>query len=399
MKLHKLTIILILIFLSTGCWNYRELNEVSIVEAIGIDKIDDQYSISVQVINAKMLNTNSSSGGNATESPFTIYEATGETIDDALDKILLVCPKELYLGQMNLLALGEEIAKEGISEIFDFFMRDNEVRKIFPVIIVKGDKAVNALKVIPPIKVVNSINIKSIAESNKKITGFISNRLFDEVLMCYYVEGRYPTVTAVEILKESDNGENVDNISKTDDNTKVKIIGSAIFLKDKLKGYLEDNDSLAYNLLRNTLKRMTISFACDDQNNYGTVAFNTAKLKIIPELKNNTPSAKIMIDGTAVVTEYNCKIDLLKEKSITQIEDMLKKELINIVDNGIYKIQKVYKSDVIGIGERFYKDENKYWKEVSDKWDEIFPSLKISTDAKIKINRISSTVEQAQIGS
>lgn len=395
MKLYKLFVVFILICLNTGCWNYRELDQVSIVEAIGIDKIDDSYSISVQVLNTSTLNTNSSSSSSPSESPFTIYEAIGNTIDEALERILYVCPKQLYLGQMNLLAISEEVAKEGISNIFDFFMRNIEVRKIFPTVIVKGDNAIEALKVIPPIETINSLNTKSIIETNKKLTGLTGNVLFDEVLMCYYVEGRNMTISAIEIIKPERNSGDLDNLKEAEDSSKIKVIGVASFLKDKIVGYLEDNHSIVLNLLKNKSKRVTVTFPCD-KNSYGTLIFNKVEAKITPELKNNKPSSKIKINGEATVTEYNCKIDLNKKESINKIEKMAEKELKKIVDETINIIQKELKSDVVGFGENFYRNKNKYWKKVKNKWDEIFPSLKITSDARIKIHRVSTAVKQVK---
>ena len=49
----KKIILLLFIFLFTGCFNYGELNKMAIVTSIGIDKVKDKYLVSVQVINGK----------------------------------------------------------------------------------------------------------------------------------------------------------------------------------------------------------------------------------------------------------------------------------------------------------------------------------------------------------
>ena len=64
----KLIFILMIIILSTGCWNYRELNKMAIVSGIGIDKKDDYFLISIQALNAQNQpgggsNGNQDSGG------------------------------------------------------------------------------------------------------------------------------------------------------------------------------------------------------------------------------------------------------------------------------------------------------------------------------------------------
>ena len=49
----------------TGCWNRNELNEISIATAFGFDKNAEQYSVSVQIINATEIRTNKGGGGRA----------------------------------------------------------------------------------------------------------------------------------------------------------------------------------------------------------------------------------------------------------------------------------------------------------------------------------------------
>ncbi|MGO1528966.1 Ger(x)C family spore germination protein, partial [Senegalia sp. (in: firmicutes)] len=50
-KIILLLIIIISINLITGCWDKRELSELSIASAIGIDRVEDEYLVSVQIIN------------------------------------------------------------------------------------------------------------------------------------------------------------------------------------------------------------------------------------------------------------------------------------------------------------------------------------------------------------
>ena len=47
----KKIILLLSIFLLTGCFDYTELNDLSIVSMIIIDKIDNNYSVSFEILN------------------------------------------------------------------------------------------------------------------------------------------------------------------------------------------------------------------------------------------------------------------------------------------------------------------------------------------------------------
>ena len=49
-KINWICLLCILTILLSGCWSKRELNELAIVVALGIDKIDEDYEITVQIV-------------------------------------------------------------------------------------------------------------------------------------------------------------------------------------------------------------------------------------------------------------------------------------------------------------------------------------------------------------
>ena len=53
MKYIKLIIIFLFPLLITGCVSYTELNELGIIDMILIDKVDDKYVITINMITPK----------------------------------------------------------------------------------------------------------------------------------------------------------------------------------------------------------------------------------------------------------------------------------------------------------------------------------------------------------
>ncbi len=47
--------LLLNITILSGCWSKKDLNELAIVTAIGIDKMEDGYSVSIQILNPSEL--------------------------------------------------------------------------------------------------------------------------------------------------------------------------------------------------------------------------------------------------------------------------------------------------------------------------------------------------------
>ncbi|UZM97818.1 hypothetical protein OL548_22945 [Lysinibacillus sp. MHQ-1] len=49
-KVKTICLLCILTLLLSGCWSKRELNELAIVVALGIDKVEDEFEITVQIV-------------------------------------------------------------------------------------------------------------------------------------------------------------------------------------------------------------------------------------------------------------------------------------------------------------------------------------------------------------
>lgn len=400
MKYIKSIILILLITLTTGCWNYRELSELSIVGSIGIDLAEnDQYEVSVEITNTKVLSNNVSGGSSSSEAPTVVYSTKAKTINEAISNLVLQTPNELYVGHINLLVLSEEVAKKGLYEIIDYFMADPEIRKIFPTVVVKNTSAKDVIEIITPLETVTATKLKESLSSTKKTISIVSDRQFDEILGCLYMEGRHPTITAIEVFGKPEEGKDVNNTTTTKPKTYIETFGSAVFKKDKFIGYLDKLDSLGYTILRNSANTIDISFPCDEKQNYGSVVIDNVKCEIEVTPNGEVVNSNINISGKGALPEYNCKAPNKDPiKAVKEIEKMVNKEIERIIKTSLIKLQKEYNSDVIGFGEILYKNNYKYWKQHKKNWDEIFLNMTYNIKSKVSVESVDSTVKPAKEG-
>lgn len=392
MRTLKIIIIVFFALLLTGCWDYRELENLAIVSAIGIDIEDDQISVSAQIINSKKVNTNTQGSGGSEEVAAFVYQMKAPTIREAITKMVVESPKKLYLGHMDLLVIGEEAAKKGINDFIDFFMRDAEARKIFTTVISKNSKAIDVLEIVQPLESVTGKSIHFSFEATTRYYGSLSNASFDDVITCLFTEGRHPTIAAVEIKGPVEEATNNDNIKETKAKTKIRIVGTGILKKDKLIGYIDENEGVYYSMIRGKVQTTTVSFKCDDKKKYGNIVIDGLEVKLNVEPTKNIPHAEVIINGEAALTECNCKIDLEIPKNIKKIEDMVNKEMKKEMEKVIAKIQK-FNSDVFGYGEFLYRNHYQYWKKQNKIWNDIFPKIETTVKSNIKVIRISATID------
>ena len=89
--MKKILLLIPLFFLTTGCWNYRELNKLAIATAIAVDKADNGYEVSILLANGKNAQTSPKEG----QSQNVVYSGKGPTISRALRQIELLIPKQI----------------------------------------------------------------------------------------------------------------------------------------------------------------------------------------------------------------------------------------------------------------------------------------------------------------
>lgn len=144
MMKHKcLLILLILLQISflSGCWSKKELDEISILSGVGID-IGEQNKLrlTMQVILHREMKIESQSGKRGgEEKPTQNVVAEGNSLIDANRNYVLQSGRRGYWSHINVLIIGEELAKKGIGQILDVLERDQEVRRRTYLLVSKGE--------------------------------------------------------------------------------------------------------------------------------------------------------------------------------------------------------------------------------------------------------------------
>ena len=57
----KKILVLLIPFILCGCWNYKELNQLAIVSGMAIEKENDEYVLTAQIINSQKSDVQDSS--------------------------------------------------------------------------------------------------------------------------------------------------------------------------------------------------------------------------------------------------------------------------------------------------------------------------------------------------
>lgn len=353
-KIFVVVFTLFILLLSSGCYNYKEINEMAIVSSIGIDKDDknDKYIVSAQIMNSK-------GSEDSEDSQIIVYTKEGDTIHEALRNVTLESPRKLYGNHLSKIVLSEEVAKEGIDNVLDTFNRLSEVRNEFIITVVKDNKASDVLKVLTSTETIPAEYVKLSLKIADETSGLTYTTKLDEFISLYLKKGIDPVVPVLKIDKKSKKGTTIDNITTTDPMSKIVIENLAVTNKGKLETYLKSEEVIGYNFLRNQIQKMIIPVKCDDKNNYASIAILKNKTKSNTSKKDNKYIINFDINSEAIITEYNCESNLKNEKVIEKLEKDTEKKINRYIKKSLYK-QKETKGKFLGLERLIYLDYPKY---------------------------------------
>lgn len=381
-----LCVLMNFIILFTGCWNARELTSLSIATAISIDKSKDGYLVAIQLMNPREV---------AGETPITrvgvtTYKMTGKNVFEAIRKLTKETPRKIYFSHLQLLVLGEELAKDGIGKVLDFFSRDHELRTDFPILIAKNIEAEKVLNILTPMERIPATKIHTSVERSEKAWGSSKTIKIDELISNLVSEGKNPVLTGIVIKGDSQIGSDLKNLEKAKPPTSMKLTNIAIFKKDKLIGWLNESESIVYNYIMDNLKSTLVTLSCEDEGNLGIEIIKT-KAKIKGKVENEKPEIEIKIQVEGNVAEVGCKMDLSKANNIYKLEEQLEKKIKRDMETVVEKVQKDFKSDIFGFGEVIRRADPKTWKELKNNWDTTeFVDLPVDIQVTAKIPRLGT---------
>lgn len=374
--MKKLLLLIPLLLLLSGCYNYRELNDLAIVSAISINKMDDKYDVTAQVVNPKKEQDTSSSN----EPDFITYNSEGKSIQEAFRLIVKESPKKMYGAQMQILIIDENIAKENLKDILDFLARDPEIRKEFYILI---GKSKDILEILTPLDNISSQNIMDSLKANNKYMGYSNLITFNDLISNFQNDNIEIALPSIEIIGNENKGDEEENLESTKSEASVVLSNIGVFKDNKLVGYLTEKESLAYNFVMNNITNaiITTNYPNDKYIVNGIIESSTKT-----EAKPKDNKINIKIKGKAAISEVNYDIDLTKEKNVKKLEKDLNEKIEKFIKKSIKDINNKYNSDIYGFEDLYYKSDAEYFKNIKDKWDsEIFKNIKIDVSSNIEI--------------
>lgn len=403
-------ILLILSGMLTGCYDRREVDEMTYVVAIGFDKgkveplkLTFQYAVP----KAAGSGGGSSEGGGGSKPIETVTLET-PTLLAGLNMANAFIGREVNLSHAVVAVISEELAREDIGPYIYGMARMTQIRPNIHMAVCR-DSAEEYLRAIKPIQEVDPSKYYELIFSTYKYTGLIPNSQFYN----FYIKAESMSQMPIAVLaglskyKTSDEFDPELNtarekgksqpfegdflagqIPKVGDQ-KGELMGLAVFDGTKMVGELDGAETTNFLMVTGEYRNAFITFPdpkIPDKNIVLNVSQSRKPVHKI-EFEEGEPKVHVEIsleaDFLSIQSGYNYEDTKNTPIVETSVEKLLSKHITTLLD----RTAKEFKSDICGFGKQA-KKQFLTWKEWEDfKWLDKYKDSAFDVEVNLKIRR------------
>lgn len=378
---------ILLLMVQTGCWSMAEIEDLSMYVGMALDEPEETeleqklnelgydqpkknlISYTVQIVNKQGEEKSSSSGSSSTSKPYLNITETGDSLLQMEREFSTRLERPLIGNHLKVIVINEKLArKQNMNYLLDFFLRDNDIR-LSTVVLMSSERARDTLE----------------AKDNATIPTFrlasmINNRRRSLQIL--------PPVTLTNLVGDmrSHTSYMLQNVVATEGI--VKFSGAAVIngKTQTCKGLLNEEEALGISWLKGFGVGGVVKITDEMTKQLVTFEVTQMKSKINAKVQNNEISFDVKIQFDARTMENWSKSNKdFDDGFIERMQTAAEEEVERVVKIGLGKIQKKYKTDIVGFGKELQIQHPKQWQHVKDDWDKTFSEIPITYSVKMKL--------------
>lgn len=378
----------------TGCWDRIELEERLIVVGLAFDCSDSEDSIIItqQYVNPKGIG-GGEKGGATQKSAYANIIVQGSSISDILEKSKNMKGRRPNYEHLKLIIISEDVARTfNLYKLLNAILRHPETPRNTNVLISKG-KSRLFFEITPNTEDVPVFRMLMLS-SNSKFKSRIPPTLKLGDMSKLMAGGKS---FAVQCLVMRDGIESPRDTMVTDTTPGrgdiYEINGAAIIKGDTytLAGWLDEKETDGLNWIIGKTESGIVEIKDKDTGQIIIYEVHNAESKITPKvsrdgkipeydkLSNDDISFTLesKIEGT-IVEDWLMTSNAFEEGYIEKVELAAQKEVTNIMEETLKKMQKELKVDIAGFGKKLNIKYPKVWEKIKDNWEEIFSDVQVN---------------------
>ncbi|MGE7861493.1 Ger(x)C family spore germination protein [Bacillus mobilis] len=389
LKIRKIIIRLTLIvfpLLLTGCWSGREIEELGFAMGLAIDKeqetkiekeIEEEgggyknkkhaITTTYQFVRAQS-SSNGGKGGVAQQKAYMNVSETGDSLHQSIREVALRRQRPIIFDHTKVIVVSEDIVRTyNITQLMDFFIRDNEMRPSCLVIVSKG-LARDALKSKEPGEI-PAFRLLEIEDNRYRTSRLLAPVSLAKLPGKVKSGGSFLLPNVISI-----NGE-------------VKYVGAAVIKGStkKLRGCLNESELEGLTWITANGKGGLVKSYDKKTKKPVMYEIKSIKGKIKSHVKGEKISFDVNVQSVGRISESWASDAAFKNAFLKRAEQTTEQEVKRLVHHTLQKIQKEYKTDVAGFSTSLKIEYPEVWKKVEKNWDKVFSKTPIKYNVKLTI--------------
>lgn len=397
-RVSAICIILSLSLLLSGCGsvysNYREVEQLLVIETMGIDYRPGGVELSMA---AGMKST-------VGKGPVRLT-GSGESISAAMDQARNYSfEDELFCSQTNSILIGEEAARHGIESYLSYICQSPILRTDLPLFIIKGGSARDAI-------LNTGDGQHGVAEILQGVTEYLQYRGSSHVfkaadiirsslrhgsaLCCVleYTDSAEPPVagtqektsaaTPEENPSGGDKGGGEESASGSGAQAKtLAVAGFGVLQENRLVAYIDAELAVGVGFLINEVGISVIELS-DARDRPVVLEINDGRSRLIPrwDEMGQLSGLDFDIEVSATATEINDDADLSDEDYINELTGALE-DYVAALCARVLRLSSRLEADFLGLGGQVDMAEPLFWRMQGKTLSQLLPGLEMRVSVR-----------------
>ncbi|OIJ10092.1 hypothetical protein BKP35_13315 [Anaerobacillus arseniciselenatis] len=364
-----------------GLFGKEEIDDLAMVMAVGVDKAENgEIWVTAQVVRPADARGDAGVGGTEGD---PIWTATGEgkTIFEAIRNLARFSSRRIYWGHNAIIVISEEVARDGIVDVIDFFTRNNELR-MRTWIVVTEKKANEVVAVKTGLEVIPGRSLDRLFRYSPIVAEAPRTDVMS-LSASYIGEHVHPYLAMVRLRSRGVDPENPKEFGSI---PQIELSGIAVFRDDQMVGRLNPRESRGFLWFVEDVGNAIIPLSCPDEEGPVSVELRDNRFQLTPNYKNGKVSFIATVETVTDLVELGCPTELEHSEVMEDLESDVAAYIKKDIEVMLEKVQKEFKVDAIKLGRAFQAKYPQYWNDLKDDWDEIFPEIEVKVNVKVELN-------------
>jgi spore germination protein len=370
----------------TGCWSSHEIEEQSLGVGVALDKakrsmiekeLEEQgegyakknlITSTYQLITPQVASSTTKQGGPQQKSYVNVSE-TGDSPFQMVRELSLRSDTPLTAYHMKVMVISEALARSySLEQLVDQNLRDNDFRPSCLVLISKGRAS-------------STLESKTAGE----VPAF---HLYGMVDNTYRTTRILPPMYLIKLASKIQSGSSFLLQNVVSANGEIKFAGAAVIKgkTGKMIGFLNEEELEGVTWITGKGKGGLVKSFDKKTGQLIVYEIESMKSHIQPHVKGNNISFDVHIESEGRLSENGVVSgNPFENQFLKKAQKASEKEVEYLVKNVVEKMQKEYKVDVAGFGNRLRITHPRVWRRVKENWDQTFSEVPINYDVKLMI--------------